>query len=118
MAALTKETRIVQLELSFVRDEFLAQGLPYDAALAGLELLSVQAVPEEKSLFALQQIFDALGVEREALAAKLLAAAAKETRLDVLVPQIVEALNGLRAIGCLRSRTAVPIRINRPPALP
>lgn len=106
---------IAQLELSAVRDEFLALGLPFEAALAGLELLSHQAAPEPAALVALQRIFEALGVEREALASQLLLQAGHGDRLDI--PRVVEALKALRALGKLNLETALPIRIQRPSAL-
>lgn len=101
IAALEKDfPAIAQIELSEVRDEFLTLGLPFDAALAGLELLSHQATPEPSSLVALQQIFEALGVEREALASRLLLDAVQGERLDI--PRVVEALKALRAMGKLK----------------
>ncbi len=93
LAALTREDGSeAQLELAAVRDEFLASELPFDAAVAGLELLSFQTTPDPSALAALQHIFEALGVEREALAAQLLLNAEFNERLDILVPRIVEAL--------------------------
>lgn len=93
LAALTREDGSeAQLELAAVRDEFLALELPFDAAVAGLELLSFQTTPDPSALAALQHIFEALGVEREALAAQLLLTAELNERLDILVPRIVEAL--------------------------
>lgn len=93
LASLTREDGSeAQLELAAVRDEFLALGLPFDAAVVGLELLSFQTTPDPFALAALQHIFEALGVEREALAAQLLLNAAFSERLDILVPRIVEEL--------------------------
>jgi tetratricopeptide (TPR) repeat protein len=107
LAAMSRgDCSVAQMELSEVRDEFLALGLPFDAALAGLESLSLQATPDPSSLTALQQIFEALGVEREALAAQLLLNAARDERLDILAPRIVKALKALAATGKLNLRVA------------
>ena len=118
LAAMTRaDCSVASLELSAIRDEFLALGLPFDAALAGLEALSLQAAPDPSALAALHQIFEALGVEREALAAQLLLDAAQNERLDSLVPRIVEALKGLAATGKLNLRQALPVRVDRSAAL-
>lgn len=93
LAALSRdESSEAQRELAAVRDEFLALGLPFEAAIAGLELLSFQTAPDPPVLAALRRIFEALGVEREALAAQLLLNAGRNERPDLLVPRIVEAL--------------------------
>ncbi len=118
LAAMSRhDCTVAQMEISAVRDEFLALGLPFDAALAGLESLSLQAVPDPASLAALHQIFEALGVEREALATQLLLDAARNEHLDILVPRIVEALKSLAATGKLNLGLAHPVRVDRSAAL-
>lgn len=85
---------IAVAELSEVMDEFASKGLPFEAALAGLELAALQApAVAAATLEKVLPLFDVLGVEREAEAARLLLYGASNAEcIRQIVPAVVLAL--------------------------
>lgn len=85
---------LAEPELRAVMAAFLADKRPYDAALAGLELATIQPAAQALDTLALvQPTFLVLGIRREAVAARLLQEILTDKdRLPALLPQAKRAL--------------------------
>jgi tetratricopeptide (TPR) repeat protein len=97
--------------LEQVRQDFTARGLPYDAALASLELavlyLKEERTAEVRSLArSMSWIFQAQGIAREALAALslFLDAAQRETATVEMTRHVLAELERMRVSTPLRKR--------------